>query len=625
MSKLEKCLPQNKNVNALILTALGIVFGDIGTSPLYTLKTVINLSGGNPSHETALGLLSLIIWTLLITVSLKYVTFVMRADNDGEGGIIALMSLLRLHKHHRPWIIAIGLFGAALIYGDGAITPAISVLSAVEGLRMAAPSVTSYILPISVSILLILFSFQFQGTARIGWIFGPVMTVWFIIIGLLGLWGVVQHPVVLIALNPWHGFHYLFHNGAKGFLVLGGVFLAVTGAEALYADMGHICVRSIRLAWYGLVLPSLVLNYMGQTALLISGGPVNDNIFYQLCPAPLLLPLIILATSATVIASQAIITGAYSMTRQAIQLGWCPRLKITQTSSEGYGQIYISTVNWTLMFVTLAITMLFGSSDRLAAAYGIAVSLTMLLTTSLMFVLSREIWKWKLPVSIVVIGGFFCIDASFLSANLLKIREGGWVPLVIAIAIYIVMLTWRRGSVALVKGMRSLTVPVGDFIERLRTSSVSRVAGTAVFLSKTSEKTPPIIIWQITHNKALQEHFVTLSIVINQTPVIDADKRLTIVELAPDFWRLIAHYGFMEKPDIPLLLQEAVKEGCNLDLRDITYYVGHETILHCPDGTGLPLWQEKIFAFLQRNSTQIHEYLNLPPESVVEIGRQIEI
>ncbi len=609
----------------LTLAALGIVFGDIGTSPLYTLKTVLDLAGGKATPEAALGLVSLIIWTLLITVSLKYVTFVMRADNNGEGGIMALMSLLRQHKHHRPVIIALGLFGAALIYGDGAITPAISVLSAIEGLKIAAPAMTPYVLLISIAILLTLFAFQSQGTARIGGVFGPVMTVWFLVIGILGLWGIVQHPAVLAAFNPWCGFHYLLTNGAKGFLVLGGVFLAVTGAEALFADMGHFGASPIRLAWYGLVLPSLILNYTGQAALLMSGGPVSDNIFYQLCPAPLLLPLIILATVATVIASQSIITGAYSMTRQAIQLGQCPRLKITQTSSEGYGQIYIGAVNWILMIVTIGITCFFGSSDRLAAAYGIAVSLTMLLTTALLFVVSREVWKWNLLVSLAVTGTFFCIDAAFFSANSLKILDGGWVPLVLAIVIYTIMLTWRRGYVALTKGIYSLAVPVNDFITYLKTTAVHRISGTAVFITKTTEKTPPIIVWQVTFNKVLHEHVIALAVVTTQTPWVEEDKRFTVECLAPNFWRVIGFYGFMEKPDIPLLLEQIKKHGCNLDLSDIVYYVPHETILHCTQGTGLPLWQEKIFAFLLRNSAQIDEYLNLPRKSVIEVGRQIEI
>jgi KUP system potassium uptake protein len=610
---------------SLALAAIGIVFGDIGTSPLYTLKTVIDLSGGKPAPETALGLLSLIIWTLLITTSLKYVTLVMRIDNDGEGGILALMSLLGMKKQHRPMIAALGLFGAALIYGDGAITPSISVLSAVEGLKIAAPSVAPYILPLSVLILLGLFAVQVHGTARIGWVFGPVMTVWFVAIGALGLWGIVQHLGVLVALNPWYGLHYLLTAGSTGFLVLGGVFLAVTGAEALYADMGHIGVRPIRLAWYGMVLPTLLLNYAGQTAMMLAGGAVEENIFYQLCPKPLLMPLIGLATCATVIASQSIITGAFSMTRQAIQLGWCPRLHITQTSAEGYGQIYVSAVNWLLMLVTIGLTVVFGSSDRLAAAYGTAVSLTMLLTTALMFVAMREIWRWNVALSLAIAGAFFVIDAAFFSSNLMKVLEGGWVPLVLAAGIYTLMITWRRGSVAVMNGMRSLTIPVDDFIAHLSASGVPRVPGTAIFLSKTTEQTPPIIIWHVTHNKALHRHVVTLSVVLGSMPWVDANHRMTVEPLASNFWRAIAHYGFMEKPDIPALVTHAKTLVPDLDLRDVTYYVGHETILHCPDGTGLPIWREKLYAFMQRNSAQIGEYFRLPPAAVVEIGRQIEI
>jgi len=621
----EKTPSHTASVSALVLTAMGIVFGDIGTSPLYTFKTVLDLAGGSATPQVALGLLSLLFWTLLITTSLKYVTFVMRADNHGEGGILALMALLRTHKHHRPMITACGLFGAALIYGDGAITPAISVLSAIEGLKITAPTIAPYILPLSVAILLGLFAFQCKGTQCIGSIFGPVMTLWFLVIGGLGLWGVVQHPEVLLALNPWYGIDFLLTHGKVGFLVLGGVFLAVTGAEALYADMGHIGARPIRLAWYGLVLPSLMLNYAGQTALLVSGGPIEVNIFYQLCPPALLVPMILLATLATIIASQAIITGAFSMTRQAIQLGWCPRLEITQTSAEGYGQIYIGVVNWLLMIVTVGLAVLFGSSDRLAAAYGIAVSLTMLLTTSLLFVTMREVWKWSLAASLAVAGTFCVIDVTFFSANLTKFLDGGWVPLALAIAIYTVMRIWRCGSVALAKHMQVLTEPVDHFLTRIQTSGVPRVPGTAVFLSKSREQTPPLIIWHVAHNRALHRHIVVLSIVITQFPWVQEEKRLTIEQIAPDFWRLIGTYGFMEKPDIPQLLQQARTLGCDLDLSDVTYYVGYETILHCPDGTGLPLWQEKIYALLQRNSAQIHEYLHLPRESVVEIGRQVEV
>jgi KUP system potassium uptake protein len=612
-------------VAALALTALGIVFGDIGTSPLYTLKTVIELAGGKPSSEVALGLLSLVIWTLLIVTSIKYVTFVMRIDNDGEGGILALMSLLGVKKRHRPGIIAIGLFGAALIYGDGAITPAISVLSALEGLKIMTPAVTPFVLPASVAILVALFAVQSQGTARIGRVFGPIMTLWFICIGLLGLWGVTQNPAVLFALDPRIALTYLFTGGYTSFFVLGGVFLCVTGAEALYADMGHVGAGPIRLAWYALVLPSLLLNYAGQTALVLAGAPIQDNIFYRLCPAPLLFPLIVLATVATIIASQSIITGAFSMTRQAMQLGFCPRLRISQTSSEGYGQIYVGAVNWLLMIVTVGLTVGFGSSDRLASAYGIAVSLTMLLTTTLLFVAMREIWRWNVALSALVAGVFFCVDTSFVAANLLKITDGGWVPLMLAAGVYIVLTTWHRGTVAVSEALRSLTVPAREFIARVTAAGVPRVPGTAIFLTKTSSDTPPAMVWHVKQNRALHRQLLALTMVTESTPWVTEERRLSVALIAPDFWRGTAYYGFMETPDIPALLQDTKRHGCTLDFNDVIYYVGHETVLSRTDRKGISLWQERLFAFLQRNSTHVSDFVNLPREAVVEIGREVEI
>ena len=612
-------------VAAMAVTALGIVFGDIGTSPLYTLKTVIELAGGEPSRESALGLLSLVIWTLLIVTSIKYVTFVMRVDNDGEGGILALMSLLGVKRQYRPGIIAIGLFGAALIYGDGAITPAISVLSALEGLKMVTPVVTPFVLPAAVAILVTLFAAQSQGTARIGRVFGPIMTLWFISIALLGLWGVTQHPGVLVALDPRIGLGYTFTHGHTSFFVLGGVFLCVTGAEALYADMGHVGARPIRLAWYALVLPSLLLNYAGQTALVLAGAPIQDNIFYRLCPAPLLLPLILIATVATIIASQSIITGAFSMTRQAIQLGWCPRLQISQTSSEGYGQIYVGAVNWLLMIVTVGLTVGFGTSDRLAAAYGIAVSLTMLLTTTLLFVAMREVWRWNLALSTSVAGVFFCVEAVFAAANLLKLADGGWVPLMLAAAVYLVLTTWHRGTMAVSERLRSLTEPAGQFIARITAAGVPRVPGTAVFITRTTSDAPPVMVWHVKQNRALHRQLIALTMVTESTPWITQEEGLTMTLIAPDFWRATARYGFMETPDIPALMQEAQHLGCTLDLNDVTYYVGHERVLRRKDRAGLPLWRERLFAFLQRNSTHLSDFINLPRDAVVELGREIEI
>jgi KUP system potassium uptake protein len=615
----------NKPLGILTLSALGIVFGDIGTSPLYALKTVIELSGGHPTHDSALGLLSLIIWTLLIITSLKYVTFVMRIDNDGEGGILALMALLKRQKHHRPLMIALGLLGAALIYGDGAITPAISVLSAVEGLKTPVPNVAPYIVLISVIILLVLFAMQHHGTATIGWVFGPIMALWFCVIGILGLQGIAQYPHVLVALNPWYGIHYLLINGRTGFFVLGGVFLVVTGAEALYADMGHLGAKPIRLAWYGLVLPALFLNYTGQTATLVADNTIDGNVFYNLCPPSLLIPLIALATLATIIASQSIITGAFSMTRQAIRLGWCPRLPITQTSADGYGQIYIGTINWLLMLVTIGLTIGFGSSDHLAAAYGIAVSLTMLLTTTLMFTAMREIWRWNLALSLIVAGSFFCIDVVFFSANFVKILEGAWIPLFLAVLIYILMITWRRGFIAVSKKMRHLSIPINQFINRLVQLNIPRVPGTAVFLSKMTELTPAVLVWHVALNKSLHTQVVALTDVTDQVPWVNSSDRTSVELLGPNFWRVIVRYGFMEKPDIPSALQQAQLLAPDLALSDVTYYVGRATILHASEGQRIPLWQEKIYAFMLRNAAHIAEYLGLPRKAVVELGRQIEI
>src|SRR5580658_9464155 len=476
--------PANPALGTMSLAALGIVFGDIGTSPLYTLKTVLDYTGPHPSVADTLGALSLILWTLFVITSIKYVSFAMRIDNDGEGGIIALMTLLGVKQHHRPAIVFAGLFGAALIYGDGAITPAISVLSALEGMEQIAPSLQTYVLPAAVVILLALFALQPQGTARIGRAFGPIMLLWFVVMALLGLYGIVRHPTVFVALNPIYGVSYLVNGGATGFLVLGGVFLCVTGAEALYADMGHFGKGPIRLAWNLVVFPSLILNYAGQAAIVLAGAPTEGNIFYRLCPAPLLTPLIVLATIATVIASQSIITGAYSMTRQAIQLGWLPRMTITQTSEEGYGQIYVGTVNWLLMIVTLGLTIGFGKSDNLAAAYGIAVSATMLMTSVLLFIAMRDVWGWPVAGAGAVAGLFFIIDGAFFLANMAKVMDGGWVPLLLASIVYGVMWIWHRGASAVNDAVLSDQTPVSAMVEQLRSGKIARVSGSAVFFTR---------------------------------------------------------------------------------------------------------------------------------------------
>jgi KUP system potassium uptake protein len=617
-------IADKSGLSALTLTALGVVYGDLGTSPLYTLKTVLDLAGGT-TPATVLGLLSLLVWTLVIITSLKYVLLVMRVDNDGEGGILALMSLLGTEKARRPLIVALGLFGAALIYGDGIITPAISVLSALEGLTIATPLFTPYVLPGTVAVLTLLFLVQPFGTAKIGRLFGPVMTLWFLVIGALGAWGVAMHPAVLRALNPLLGISFLIHGGFAGFLVLGGVFLCVTGAEALYADMGHVGARPIRIAWYRLVLPALLLNYAGQAAILIEGASADGNIFFRLCPPALLIPMVGLSTVATIIASQSIITGAFSMTRQAIQLGWCPRLRITQTSWQGYGQIYVGAINWLMMAVTIALALAFRKSDNLAAAYGIAVSLTMLLTSCLLFVAMREVWKWSLWTAGAIAGFFALIDASFVAANAMKILDGGWVPLLLAALVFGLMATWHRGTRAVSEALNAKSIPVPEFLERAREAGIPRVPGTAVFLTRTTTGTPPVLIWHLRNNRALHTYLVALTVEVNPVPWVDEARRISVEKPGENFWRLTVRYGFMEHPDIPVAIAAAGAYGCALQLNDITYYLGRETVLHRQDGKGMPRWREAIFAFLLRNSAQAAGFFNLPKDGVVEIGRQIEV
>ena len=578
-----------------------------------------------PGANSILGALSLVFWTLVIVTTVKYVSFAMRVDNDGEGGILALMALLGLKRQQRATIIAAGLFGAALIYGDGAITPAISVLSALEGLNMATPAVEPYIVPLAVAILLGLFAIQSRGTRWIGQAFGPVMFVWFVAMAAMGIAGIAHHPAVLAAINPRYGIAYLFSHGFHGFLVLGGVFLCVTGAEALYADMGHFGRQPIRLAWFVVAFPSLILNYAGQAALVLDGAPIEANIFYRLCPPVLLIPLVVLATLATIIASQAIITGAFSMTRQAIQLGWLPRLLIKQTSSEGYGQIYVRVVNWLLMIVTVGLTIAFGKSENLAAAYGIAVSLTMLMTSVLLFIAMREIWGWGLLAAGGVAGCFLVVDLAFFVANLTKVAEGGYVPLLIALCVYTMMWTWHRGAAAVAGKMQEALVPVPQFLARVEADHIARVPGAAVFLTRSHKDTPPLMVWHVEHNRSLHQKLFVLRVSVLQVPWVSDDNRLTVTEVAPDFWRAEARFGFMERPDIPRVLNESAAQGCTIDLHDVTYYVGHNSVLRRDDHRGLPLWQHELFTMMERNAAHVSDVFSLPGDQVVEIGRQISV
>jgi KUP system potassium uptake protein len=626
-----KISPENgKPVSAigaagLSLSALGVVFGDIGTSPLYTLKTVLNLAGANPDAATTLGALSLVLWTLFVVTTIKYVNFAMRFDNGGEGGIIALLALLGVKKQHRPAIVAAGLFGAALIYGDGTITPAISVLSALEGMEQIAPSLQPYVLPASAAVLFALFVVQPLGTAKIGRAFGPVMFVWFAVIATLGVYGITRHPGVVAAINPLYGVKYLATGGAKGFLVLGGVFLCVTGAEALYADMGHFGKVPIRRAWNFVVFPSLILNYAGQAAIVLEGTPTQGNIFYQLCPSLLLTPLVVLATLATIIASQSIITGAFSMTRQAIALGWMPRLRVTQTSEEGFGQIYVGAVNWLLMVATLALTIIFRKSDNLAAAYGIAVSLTMLLTSVLLFIAMREIWGWS-PIKAGAIAlVFLVVDCGFFTSNLTKVLDGGYMPLLIAVAVYGVMWIWHRGTSAIRARVIADEVPLKKFIETIGAHDIARVPGSAVFLTRADSETPPVLVWHVRKNRSLHEYVLILKLVVTSSPRTKPSERLQIEHVADKFWRIEARHGFMERPNVLAVLDDCWTKGVEISRDDVTFYVGHETIIPREGRRGIPRWQEAIFAAMARNSVRITDVLKLPHNQVVEIGREVAI
>lgn len=623
---IEKHNDSNPTLRALSLSALGIVYGDIGTSPLYTFKTVILLAGGGtPDVTTIMGSASLIIWTLIIIASVKYICFALRIDNDGEGGILALMSLLSLKLKQKPFIIAVGLMGAALIYGDGTITPAISVLSAVEGLEILSPSLKYYVLPIAITILITLFAIQSKGTTTIGKAFGPVMVFWFLTIGILGARGVIQHPFVLAAINPVYGLNFLFSNGATGFFILCGVFLCATGAEALYADLGHFGTAPIRCAWFGLAFPSLIFNYLGQAALVLEGASTEHNIFYMLCPSDFLLPLIILSTVATIIASQAIITGAFSMTRQAMQLGWLPRLRVTQTSSEGYGQIYIGVVNWLLMLATLGLIIGFGSSEKLAAAYGIAVSATMLCTTVLLFIALHKLWKWNIITSGLVAGLFMIVDASFFAANLTKFINGGYIPITLAIIIYSMMYIWHKGYKTIAIKQKEKNITVDSFLDSIQKEGVVRVPKTAVFLTSKEQDIPPTLVWHVKKNHVLQDKVIILNINNLSIPWCKPGDQLQIVETGAGIWHAVANYGFMEQPHIPKLLKKLETQGYDINIKDITYYIGHETIFVRNVRHTLSKYIKILFVFMHRNVLPMSNYFHLPPESVFEIGRQIEI
>ncbi|SCX03311.1 KUP system potassium uptake protein [Nitrosomonas eutropha] len=614
---------------ALCLTALGVVYGDIATSPLYAFREALhNMAPDSRTPESILGILSLIFWALIILVSIKYLLIIMRADNHGEGGILALLVLLRpwrgSPRHQRSVLIVLGLFGTALLYGDGMITPAISVLSALEGLEVATPQLTSYIIPATTVILLLLFLVQKRGTARIGRVFGPIMLVWFVVIALLGLNGIIHHPQVLVAVNPYYGINFFTDNGWSAFRVLGGVFLALTGAEALYADMGHVGRAPIRLMWFALVLPALLLNYFGQGALLLL-SPHETQPFFRLAPPSFLYSLVGLATLATIIASQAIISGVFSLTRQAIQLGQSPRLTLVQTSSEEIGQVYVPAANWFMMIAAIWLVLHFRSSDNLAGAFGIAISGTMVITTILAFFVMRERWHWNILTAVTVTVGFLIIDLAFFSSNLLKITDGGWFPLAIAAFIFTLMITWQQGRQLLIQRIHKETESFQDFLQRIVTDPPVRVSGTAVFLTIHQHDTPPALLYQLIHNKVLHEQVVLVTVITEEVPRVPAAERLEVMELSSGFHRIIVHYGFMQSPNVPVALRACETLGLKIDLDTTTYYLSRASLIPTDERPGMALWRDRLFAFMSRNSAWPTAFYHLPPEHVIELGIQVEL
>jgi len=620
-------LSRRSRVGVLYLSALGVVFGDIGTSPLYALRECFDGTHAIPvSSINVLGVLSLIVWSLVITVSVKYVLFVMQADNVGEGGILALVALVRgkAGASAHGALIAIGLFGAALLYGDGMITPAISVLSAVEGLSVATHVFERFIVPITVVILIGLFLAQSRGTSGIGAVFGPIMVVWFLTIALLGVPPIVRNPRVLAALNPWHAVEFFAAHRFGAFVTLGSVFLAITGAEALYADMGHFGRRPIRVTWFSLVLPTLVVNYFGQGALLLESPEAHMNPFFHLAPSWGLYPLVALSTSAAVIASQAIISGAFSMTQQAIQLGYSPRFDIQHTSAHEMGQVYIPEINWMLMIATVGLVLGFRSSTNLAAAYGIAVTTTMVITTLLAYVVTRERWGWSVWKAGLVTSLFFALDLVFFGANLIKIEYGGWFPLLVAGIVYGVMSTWKRGRELVVERLRVAEVPLTEFFRQITERPPIRVPGTAVFMTARPEGAPPILVHHLKHNKVLHEQVVLLTVSMLNTPTRGDVAAIDVSPVSAGFYRVIARFGFMESPDVMGALRLAREQGLDWRDDDTTFYLADLTLL-ASEGIGMPVWRDKLFVFLSRNARRATNFFQVPADRVVEIGIQLEI
>jgi KUP system potassium uptake protein len=649
--------PSGRRLAGLSLIALGIVYGDIGTSPLYALRQCFDPEYGlEASQLNVYGVLSLIVWMLIIVVSIKYIVFIMRADNRGEGGILALLALLlqqerRVADRRRRWLlISLGLFGASLLYGDGIITPAISVLGAVEGVQVVHPHLPeSVIVVVALMILLGLFVFQRFGTARIGVMFGPIMAIWFVTIAALGVNEIAREPRVLLALNPWYGLQFFAANGKTGFLVLGAVVLAVTGAEALYADMGHFGKRPIRLAWFGLVFPALLLNYFGQGAIVLRDPSTATNPFFLLAPSSLLWPLVVIATIAAVIASQALISGAFSLTQQSVQLGYSPRVTIVHTSHSQVGQIYIPEINNALMVGCLLLVVAFRNSTALGAAYGIAVTGTMAITSILFYVVARSRWNWSLAHVGTLTAAFLFVDISLLLANAIKFEHGGWVPIAIAIGVFTLMSTWKKGRVMLNEVLHAGSLPLSLFLDDVERRKPPRVSGTAVFMTSSADGVPVVLLHHLKHNKVLHEQVVLMSILTEEVPEVDEDERVQVERLEQGFYRVTARYGFMETPDVPEVLAIAKAQGLRARALDTTFYLGRERIIiadkkrhggepaakpgvrRAPapsEGAPKPLhlarWRKRLFVVMTRNARSATEFFGIPPNRVVELGAQVE-
>jgi KUP system potassium uptake protein len=622
--------PRGRYLLTLSVAALGVVYGDIGTSPLYALRECFYGEHAiAPTPANIMGVLSLVFWALLLVISGKYLTFVLRADNQGEGGILALTALatpIKILSRKERWpLVLLGIFGAALLYGDGMITPAISVLSAVEGLDVATTIFTPFVVPITIAILIGLFLIQSHGTGRVGRIFGPVTFVWFSTIAILGAREIISHPAVLGAVNPIYALRFFAANGWTGYFILGTVVLVITGGESLYVDLGHFGKRPIRLVWFTIVMPALLLNYFGQGALLMSNPESALNPFFLLAPSWAVYPLVALATCATVIASQAVISGAFSITMQAVQFGFLPRLMITHTSSREFGQIYIPSVNWALMIACIILVIGFERSSALAAAYGIAVISTMTITSIMFSVVARQRWEWSFAVILPLVGLFLAIDLSFFGANIVKVPHGGWFPIVAAAAIFAVMTTWKQGRRTLTQLLISNALPFDRFLDDIARHPPLRVPGTAVFMNGNTFGTPAALLHNVKHNHVIHEHNLVVTAIVKQVPRVDPESRVHVERMGGGFWRIIVSYGFTEEPDVPAALASLDEHGLALDLSSITYFLGRETVIATKHVNHMASWREKLFVAMQRNATNATSYFRLPSSQVVELGSQVEI